>query len=41
MPDIWEKKHGLNPYDSADGVEVALSSEGYTKLEVYLNEGLK
>ena len=41
MPDIWEKKHGLNPYDSADGVEVALSSEGYTNLEVYLNEGLK
>lgn len=40
MPDVWEKAHGLNPYDSADGVEATLSSEGYTNLEVYLNEGL-
>lgn len=35
MPDEWETAHGLNPANSADGI--ALTAEGYTQLEVYLN----
>lgn len=35
MPDEWEKSHGLNPKDSADGRETAAS--GYTNLEEYMN----
>ena len=40
MPDVWERKHGLDPENPADGPAVTLSREGYTNLEVYLNEGL-
>ncbi|HVK08876.1 MAG TPA: DUF5060 domain-containing protein [Gemmataceae bacterium] len=36
MPDEWEKRHGLNPSDPADGA--ALRNDGYTNLEHYLNE---
>ncbi len=35
IPDAWEKAHGLNPNDAADGKKVTAS--GYTNLEVYLN----
>ena len=35
MPDKWEKRHGLNPKDAADGA--ILSANGYTNLEIYLN----
>ena len=35
MPDKWEKSHGLDPKNPADGNLVAES--GYTNLEVYLN----
>ena len=35
MPDDWERQHGLNPNDPADGNVV--SSDGYTNLEKYLN----
>ena len=37
MPDEWEKTHGLNPSDAADGRSYNLSPD-YTNLEVYLNE---
>lgn len=37
ISDIWEKAHGLNPHDIADGNATTLSKEGYTNLEVYLN----
>ncbi len=36
MPDAWERKHGLNPNDPADGAEIA-GGEGYTNLEIFLN----
>jgi hypothetical protein len=36
MPDAWERAHGLNPHDPADGARPA-GPEGYTHLEVYLN----
>lgn len=36
MPDEWEKAHGLNPHDAADGCSYNLSPD-YTNLEVYLN----
>ena len=36
MPDAWEKQHGLNPKDSADGNK-DLNGDGYTNLEKYLN----
>lgn len=35
MPDAWEKTHGLNPNDAADGSKV--TADGYTNLEVYMN----
>ncbi|HEX2474867.1 MAG TPA: hypothetical protein VHK01_08980, partial [Lacipirellulaceae bacterium] len=38
MPNEFEVAHGLNPDDPADGNGTGLSSEGYTNLEVYLNE---
>ncbi len=37
MPDDWEVAHGLNPHVQ-DHNETSLSSEGYSNLEVYLNE---
>lgn len=36
MPDTWEKKHGLEPQNPADGKQV--SKSGYSNLENYLNE---
>jgi hypothetical protein len=38
MPDAWEQKQGLNPSDKSDGNKTNLSKEGYTNLEMYLNE---
>lgn len=35
MPDVWEKEHGLNADDPADGN--ATQKDGYTNLEHYLN----
>lgn len=37
MPDEWESAHGLDP-QAQDHNEATLSPEGYTNLEVYLNE---
>lgn len=36
IPDAWEKQHGLNPKDAADGAAYKLDKQ-YTNLEVYLN----
>ncbi|MDB6114087.1 MAG: pectate lyase [Lacunisphaera sp.] len=36
MPDAWEKDHGLNPNDAADGAQDP-DKDGYTNLEEYLN----
>jgi len=36
MPDAWEKAHGLDPNNSADGAAVA--ANGCTDVENYLNE---
>ena len=36
MPDEWEKKHGLNAADAADGA-LDTDSDGYTNLEEFLN----
>jgi hypothetical protein len=36
IPDEWEKAHGLDPKDGADGA--AYTADGYTNLERYLNE---
>jgi hypothetical protein len=36
MPDAWEKAHGLNPNDPADG-KADRDGDGYTNLEEYLN----
>jgi hypothetical protein len=37
MPDEWEKRHGLDPRNSADAMGDA-NGDGYTNLEEYLNE---
>jgi hypothetical protein len=37
MADDFERSHGLNPADPDDRNGVALSDQGYTNLEVYLN----
>jgi hypothetical protein len=36
MPDEWERAHGLDPRDPADGARSA-GGDGYTQLELYLN----
>ena len=36
MPDAWEKQHGLDPDDPADG-NADTDADGYTNLEEYLN----
>lgn len=36
MPDKWEKKYGLNPYDSSDA-NGDISGDGYTNIEKYIN----
>ncbi len=38
MPDAWETAHGLNPSNASDRNNKDLSTEGYTNLEMYLNE---
>lgn len=37
IPDAWEITYKLNPNDSSDGTATSLNKEGYTNLEVYLN----
>ena len=36
VPDKWERRHGLNPKDGNDGVQITPS--GYTNLELWLHE---
>jgi hypothetical protein len=36
MPDAWERSHGLDPKDPADGTK-DLNGDGFTNLEKYLN----
>ena len=38
MPDEWENEHGCNPGDPDDRNNTDLSINGYTNLEMYLNE---
>jgi hypothetical protein len=38
MPNQWESRRGLDPDNAADGNLTSLSSDGYTNLEVYLDE---
>jgi hypothetical protein len=38
MPDEWEREHGLNPENADDRNNMNLSKDGYTSLEMYLNE---
>ncbi len=38
IPDAWETAHGLDPSNMDDGKKTNLSAEGYTNLEMYLNE---
>jgi flagellar hook capping protein FlgD len=38
MPDIWETENGLNANDPADYNGTVLSAEGYTNIEMYINE---
>jgi pectate lyase len=40
MPDSWERRHGLNPHDPADGAGDK-DGDGYTNLEEYLNPAPK
>lgn len=37
MPDNWERKHGLDPFNGEDGARDS-DGDGYTNLEEYLNE---
>ncbi|MFV0541504.1 MAG: polysaccharide lyase [Aestuariibaculum sp.] len=36
MPDVWEKKHGLNPNNATDA-HTDLNQDGYTNIEDYIN----
>ncbi len=36
MPDAWEKQHGFDPDNPADG-NADGDADGYTNLEEYLN----
>jgi len=38
MPDEWERLHGLNPDNADDCSDRDLSGEGYTNIEMYVNE---
>lgn len=38
MPDEWELLHGLDPENYYDACQVYLSDEGYTNIELYINE---
>lgn len=36
MPDVWERKYGLDPYDASDAVKDC-NDDGYTNIEKYIN----
>jgi len=36
MPDTWETRYGLNPYDQADA-NGDISGDGYTNIEKFIN----
>lgn len=36
MPDVWEKKYGLNPNDPSDATQ-DMNGDGYTNIEKYIN----
>lgn len=38
IPDDWETAHGLNPSNASDGMLSSLSAEGYTNVEMYVNQ---
>lgn len=38
MPDSWEILHGLNPNLASDNKLTNLSADGYTNIEMYINE---
>lgn len=38
MPDEWEVEHGLDPDNYYDACQVYLSDNGYTNVELYINE---
>jgi len=38
MPDQWEIEHGLNPEYYYDSCQIYLSDEGYTNIELYINQ---
>ncbi|MBR6792180.1 MAG: RICIN domain-containing protein, partial [Ruminococcus sp.] len=38
MPNSWETAHGLNPNDASDGCINSMSPDGYTNVEMFLNE---
>lgn len=38
MPDAWEEEHGLNPDAPDDAGGTELSKDGYTNIEMYVNE---
>ncbi len=38
MPDAWETAHGPDPSNKEDGKKTNLSADGYTNLEMYLDE---
>ncbi len=38
MPNAWEEAHGLDPNDGTDGAICTLSADGYTNVEMFLNE---
>ena len=38
IPDVWETMHDLDPADASDGNAITLSKDGYTNLEVYMND---
>ena len=40
MPDEWERKHGLDPKNPADG-SLDANADSYTNLEKYLNSLVK
>ncbi|MCU7548850.1 hypothetical protein OCK74_06955 [Chitinophagaceae bacterium LB-8] len=38
LPDDWEKSNGLNPHDPKDSSEKAKGKQGYTNIEVFINQ---
>ncbi|MBQ8514803.1 MAG: RICIN domain-containing protein [Ruminococcus sp.] len=38
MPNTWETEHGLDPNDASDGCINSMSPDGYTNVEMFLNE---